>query len=169
MTDEAPTLGYDPAALKFAGPDAIRAALPHRHEFELLDGVLTIDPAGHGVVGYVDARPDSFWVRGHFPRAAVMPGVLMLEAAAQLTCFYVIHQKVVPPGTVMGLGGVEDARFHRPVRPGDRLVLVGRGLKVHRRLNRFRVTGYVGAAKAFEATIVGVPLGGWEELSRAEA
>jgi 3-hydroxyacyl-[acyl-carrier-protein] dehydratase len=101
------------------------------------------------------------------PGYPLMPGVLMCEAAAQLTCFYTITQKVTDPGVLMGLGAIEDARFHRPVRPGERLVMVGRGLKVHRRLTRFAVTGYVGAEKAFSATVTGTPIGRWEDLRGA--
>ena len=55
----------------------------------------------------------------------------------------------------------------RQVRPGERLVLVGTGLKVRRRLTRFRVVGQVGTEKAFEAVITGVPLGKLEDLRGA--
>ncbi len=66
-----------------------------------------------------------------------------------------------------GLGGIEDTRFLRPVRPGDRLVLVGSGEKVHRRMTKFRVSGYVGTERVFETLVVGVPIGKWEELKGA--
>jgi 3-hydroxyacyl-[acyl-carrier-protein] dehydratase len=67
----------------------------------------------------------------------------------------------------MGLGGIEEARFLRPVRPGDRLVLVGHGLRVHRRMTKFHTRGYVGGEKVFETQVVGVPIGKWEELTGA--
>ena len=70
-------------------------------------------------------------------------------------------------GALMGLGGIEETKFVRPVRPGDRLVLVGTGLKIHRRLTRFRIVGYVRNEKAFETTVVGVPIGKLEELRGA--
>jgi hypothetical protein len=63
--------------------------------------------------------------------------------------------------------GIEETKFVRPVRPGDRLVLVGTGLKVHRRLTRFRTVGYVRNEKVFETTVVGVPIGKLEELRGA--
>jgi 3-hydroxyacyl-[acyl-carrier-protein] dehydratase len=164
-------LPIDVSALDFSKPvadlDAIRAVNPHRYEFEMLSGVVLIDPARQLIVGYKDLTPADFWVRGHMPEFPLFPGVLMCEAAAQLCNFYAVTQKVVDAGALMGLGGIDEARFVRPARPGDRLVLVGVGLKVHRRLNRFRVTGLVGGEKAFEATVTGVPIGRLEDLRGA--
>jgi 3-hydroxyacyl-[acyl-carrier-protein] dehydratase len=134
---------------------------------ELLTAVVLLDPVRKLIVGYKDVRPDEFWVRGHMPAFPLMPGVLMCEAAAQLCCFYNVTQKVTDPGVLMGLGGIEEARFLRPVRPGDRLVLVGHGLKVHRRMTKFHTFGYVNNEKVFETKVVGVPIGKWEDLTGA--
>ncbi|HYH68609.1 MAG TPA: 3-hydroxyacyl-ACP dehydratase FabZ family protein [Urbifossiella sp.] len=162
---------YDVSAFDLSNPVAgiedIRAVNPHRFEFEMLTAVVLVDPARQLIVGYKDLGPDEFWARGHMPGFPLMPGVLMAEAAAQLACYYSVTQRVNAPGALMGLGGIEDAKFHRPVRPGDRLVLVGTGLKVHRRLTRFRTVGYVRNEKVFEATVVGVPIGKLEELTGA--
>src|SRR5262245_61478339 len=136
-----------------AGVEQIRAANPQRHEFEMLSGIVHLDPAAKLIVGFKDIRPDDFWVPGDMPGYALFPGVLMCEAAAQLSGFFYISLKIGDPGVLMGLGGIDEARFFRPVRPGERLVLVGTGIKIHRRLTRFRVTGYVGTEKAFEAII----------------
>jgi 3-hydroxyacyl-[acyl-carrier-protein] dehydratase len=164
-------LGIDLDSLDFSNPvadiETIRTVLPHRFEMEMLTAVAYVDPVRHLVVGYKDVRPDEFWVRGHMPGFPLLPGVLMCEAAAQLTCYYVTAHKVIDPGVLQGLGGIENARFHRPVRPGDRLVMVGNGIKVHRRLNRFEVVGFVGHERVFETTVVGVPIGKWEDLRRA--
>lgn len=164
-------IGIDLSAIDFTRPvadlDAIRVVLPHRFEMEMLTAVVHVDPERHLIVGYKDVRPDEFWTRGHMPQYPLFPGVLMCEAAAQLTCYYAITRGIVDKGALQGLGGIERARFHRPVRPGERLVLVGTGIKVHRRVNRFAVAGSVGGEKAFEAEVVGVPLGKWEDLVRA--
>ena len=142
-----------------AGIDEIRQVNPHRFEFEMLSGIVLLDTSRKLIVGYKDMAPDAFWVRGHMPGTPLFPGVLMCEAAAQLCCYYTVTQKVCDPNALMGLGGIEEARFHRPVKPGERLVIVGVGERLHRRLTKFRATGYVGTEKAFEALIVGVPIG----------
>lgn len=169
MSADAPA--FDLATLDFtkplAGIDEIRAANPQRHEFEMLTAVLHIDPSKHLIVGYKDLLPTDFWTRGHMPGFPLFPGVLMCEAAAQLCGYYYSTQKVGDPGVLLGLGGLDEARFVRSVRPGERLVLVGTGVKVHRRLTRFRVNGYVGTEKAFETLVTGVPLGKMEELRGA--
>ena len=57
--------------------------LPQRFEFELLDGVCHLDRAARKMVAFADIRPDAWWVRGHVPTRPLLPGVLMLEMAAQ--------------------------------------------------------------------------------------
>lgn len=169
------TPAVDLAAIDFgtlvAGPAEIQAVNPHRYEMLLLDGVAVVDPARKLIVGFKDLGPDSFWVRGHFPRYAVMPGVLMVEAAAQMTSFYMYHQKIVKPEQVIGLGGIDETRFRGLVRPGDRLVLVGVAAKATARMTRFAVTGHVKRGDqyelAFETTLLGVALGTFEDLLRA--
>jgi len=150
-----------------AGIEEIRGANPHRFEFEMLTGIVHLDPAKRLIVGFKDMRDDDFWTRGHMPGFALFPGVLMCEAAAQLCGYYYTVQKVGEADALLGLAGVDEARFIRLVRPGERLVMVGTGVKVHRRLTRFRVVGQVGTERAFEAVITGVPLGKLGELRGA--
>ncbi|HEX4606831.1 MAG TPA: 3-hydroxyacyl-ACP dehydratase FabZ family protein [Urbifossiella sp.] len=150
-----------------AGIAEIQAINPHRFEMEMLTAVVLIDPARKLVVGYKDLTASDFWVRGHMPGFPLLPGVLMCEAAAQLCCYYTVTQKVCDADSLMGLGGIDETKFLRPVRPGDRLVLVGTGIKVHRRLTKFRTVGYVNAVKVFETTVTGVPIGKTKELQGA--
>ncbi len=149
------------------GIEKIRAINPHRHEFEMLTGIVHLDTVQNVVVGFKDMRETDFWVRGHMPGFPLFPGVLMCEAAAQLCGYYYIAHKIGDPGVLLGLAGIDEARFVRTVRPGERLVMVGRGLKIHRRLTRFQVFGQVGTEKAFEVVVTGVPLGKLEELRGA--
>lgn len=169
MTSEPPvleSLDFDFAHPRW-GIEEIRAANPHRYEFEMLTGIVHLDPKQHVIVGFKDMHETDFWTRGHMPGFPLFPGVFMCEAAAQLFAFYYVTQKVGAPGSLLALAGIDEARFIRPVRPGERLVMVGTGLKVHRRMTRFRVFGQVGTEKAFEAVITGVPLGKLEDLRSA--
>lgn len=152
---------FDPTTLdltpRIADQAGIRLINMHRHEMELLTGISELDASKHFIVGYKDVRDDEFWVRGHMPGFPLMPGVLMCEAAAQLCSYYVGKTDVIK-GSLMGLAGIEGGKFKRMVRPGERLVLIGHGLKVDRRLTRFHTRGYVGSEFAFEVVVVGVPL-----------
>jgi len=152
-----------------AGIEDIRAVNPQRYEFEMLTAIVHLDPVKHVIVGYKDMAADAFWARGHMPGFPLFPGVLMCEAAAQLCAYYYTSQKIGLPGFLIGLGGIDEARFVRSVRPGERLVLVGTGIKVHRRLTRFRVEGFVGSERAFETVVTGVPIGQLEDLRSKES
>jgi 3-hydroxyacyl-[acyl-carrier-protein] dehydratase len=149
------------------GIDLIREANPHRHEFEMLTGIVHIDPDKQLIIGFKNMSPNDFWVRGHMPGVPLFPGVLMCEAAAQLCGYYYVSQKIGDAGNLLGLGGIDETRFHRTVKPGERLVLVGTGVKVHRRMTKFRVLGYVDGEKTFETLVTGVPLGKMRELRSA--
>jgi 3-hydroxyacyl-[acyl-carrier-protein] dehydratase len=137
---------------------AIRAYNLQRLEMEHLDAIVLIDPSRNLIVGYKDVRPNEFWVPGHFPNMPLMPGVLMCEAAAQLCSYYAIAQHVMAPGTMLGFGGMDEVRFRGPVRPGDRLVLVAKVLRLNRRQSRFNVQGFVGDLMVFHADIIGIAL-----------
>ena len=161
---ELSSLDYDNP---IAGIEQIREVNPHRHEFEMLSGIVHIDPDKHQIIGFKDMSSNDFWVRGHMPDIPLFPGVLMCEAAAQLCGYYYVSQKIGDPGSLLGLGGIDETRFVRTVRPGERLVLVANGIKVHRRMTRFRVVGYVGDERVFETVVTGVPLGKIREMRRA--
>ena len=142
---------------------AIEAVNPHRHGMRMLDGVVFVDREKHIIVGYKDCRPDEFWVPGHMPGYPLLPGVMMIEAAGQLACLYTKTHGILKD-ELLGLGGIENVRYRAPVRPGDRLVLVGKGIRVDRRLTEFAVQGYVGSTLAFHGNVIGVPIPGKERL-----
>jgi 3-hydroxyacyl-[acyl-carrier-protein] dehydratase len=156
-----PELHVNPADLDLtrvvADLEAIRKVNPQRHEMEQLTAIVYIDTERHVIAGYKDVRADEFWVRGHMPGYPLMPGVLMCEAGAQICGYYMVTQGLAH-GDFIGFGGMENVRFRAPVRPGDRLVLVGKVLRYNRRQTLLNVQGFVDQTLVFHADILGVPL-----------
>src|SRR5271154_5602465 len=149
-----PVLHLDPASLdmtKVVGDlGAIHAVNPQRFEMGQLTAIVFVDPSRHVIAGYKDVGGDEFWVRGHMPGYPLFPGVLMCEAAAQL-CSYYIWTNGLMQGDFIGFGGLENVRFRAPVHPGDRLVLIGKAIKLKRRQTICNVQGFVGSTMAFHA------------------
>ena len=157
-----PELHFDPAQLDLtqvvADREAIRTILPQRFEMEHLTAVVLVDTQRAIIAGYKDVRPDEFWVRGHMPGAPLLPGVIMCEAAAQLSSYYILKYSELVRDSIIVFGGLENVRFRAPVRPGDRFVMVAKALKLHRRQSIFNVQGFVGSTMAFHGDIIGVPM-----------
>jgi 3-hydroxyacyl-[acyl-carrier-protein] dehydratase len=137
--------------------DGIHRYNPQRFEMEQLTAIVRIDLKHKLIIGYKDVQADEFWVRGHMPGYPLMPGVLMCEAAAQLSSYYCKAARLLETGFV-GFGGMEDVRFRGVVRPGDRLVLVGKGVRLHRRHSIFEVQGFVETNMVFHGKVIGVTL-----------
>lgn len=110
--------------------EEIRRQNPQRFEMEQLTAICHEDRESNTCVGYKDLTDNEFWVRGHMPGLPLMPGVIMCEAAAQLSSYY-SHKFKLMEGLI-GFGGLEDVRFRGVVRPGDRFVIVCRLLKLRR-------------------------------------
>ncbi len=142
-----------------ADREAIRLGNPQRFEMEQLDAIVVLEKDEHLIIGYKDVQDDEFWVRGHMPGYPLMPGVMICEAAAQLASYY-CHLINLAEGSFIGFGGMEDVRFRGQVRPGDRLVLVSKASRVHRRQTVFETQGFVGANMVYHGRIIGVPIPG---------
>ena len=136
--------------------EAIEQVNPQRYEMRQLDGINYIDFEAGLAVGYKDVTEKEFWVRGHVPGRPLMPGVIMLEAAAQLASFYTI--KTGNDAHFVGLGGIEEVKFRSTVLPGMRLHLLGKFIE--RRSRRFKCAaqGVVDGQMVFEALIIGMPV-----------
>jgi 3-hydroxyacyl-[acyl-carrier-protein] dehydratase len=166
-----PPLILDPSTVDtsqiVADQEGIRRLNPQRYEMEHLSAIVRIDPEQHVIIGYKDVRSDEFWVRGHMPNYPILPGVLICEAAAQLCSYYVGTMHLLQTD-FLGFGGMENVRFRSPVKPGDRLVLIGKGTRVNRRQTVFNVQGFVGSTMVFHGDIIGVPLQRQDEAPSAE-
>lgn len=101
--------------------EAIKKIIPHRDPFLLVDRVLEFEP-GVSAVAELDVAHDAFWVPGHFPGYAVMPGVLIVEAMAQVGAVALLSL-VENQGRIALFAGIDKVRFKRQVRPGDTLTM----------------------------------------------
>ena len=136
----------------------IRRWNKQRFEMEQLTAIVHEDDARGLCVGYKDVTRDEFWVRGHFPVMPVMPGVMMCEAAAQLSSYYTQKHNLLD-AKVIGFGGMEEVRFREPVVPGDRLVIAVERVRVRpRAMIVCRFQGIVRGNIVVDGTIKGVPL-----------
>ena len=97
---------------------ALEALLPHRPPFLFLDRVEALVP-GVRAVGWREVPRDEFWVNAHFPGAPVLPGVLLVEALAQVAAVVAISATPEWTGQPVYLVGFDKLRFRRPVYPGD--------------------------------------------------
>ena len=128
--------------------------LPHRYPFLLVDRVTEL-AVGDYVKGYKNVTFNEQMFNGHFPGDPIMPGVLILEAMAQLSGVLAFETRGTRPsdGTNYLFGGVEKARFRRPVVPGDRLDMTGRILADRSKMVKFECTAEVDDELACSATI----------------
>jgi 3-hydroxyacyl-[acyl-carrier-protein] dehydratase len=156
----------DPATIDtsrvLADREGIRRFNPQRFEMEQLTAIVLLDEKNKLIIGYKDMEPDEFWIRGHMPDYPLMPGVMMCEAAAQLSSYFCKAIKLIESGFI-GFGGMEDVRFRGQVRPGDRLVLIGKALRLHRRQTIFECQGFVGTNMVFHGKIIGIALTSQED------
>src|SRR5215203_6157497 len=100
----------------------IMKLLPHRYPMLLVDRVLELDP-GKRVVGLKNVSANEQFFQGHFPGAPVMPGVLIVEAMAQCSAVLFLLDLPDREKKLFLFGGIDKARFRKPVVPGDQLIL----------------------------------------------
>ena len=134
---------------------SIYSRLPHRHEFEQLDGVVHLDQEAGEAIAYRDVSKNEWWCRGHIPGSPLLPGVLMLESAAQLAAFMERYCRPEFDGFV-GFGGVDHCKFRQTVRPPSRLWLLCQRKDMRSRRINCYVQGVVEGVLVFEATVTGL-------------
>ena len=129
---------------------------PHRFEFQFLDGICYIDRELGELAGYRDIRDDEFWVSGPIPSRPLMPGVLIVEAAAQLVSYYFQSDERYAKSNFLGFGGVDGVKFRGVVEPGDRLVILGKMLEARAHRCVGATQGLVNGKMVYEGIITGM-------------
>jgi 3-hydroxyacyl-[acyl-carrier-protein] dehydratase len=125
---------------------------------EQLTSILYEDTETHCCAALKEITEDEFWVRGHMPGMPLMPGVVMLEAVAQLSSYFTQKHDLLG-AEMVGFGGVDDVRFRGVVSPGDRLILMVKLAKVRRgRMIVAEFQGVVGQNLVLEGTLRGIPI-----------
>jgi 3-hydroxyacyl-[acyl-carrier-protein] dehydratase len=124
------------------GLERIMEMIPHRHPFLMIDKVVDAIP-NERATGIKDVSIDEYYFKGHFPQRPVMPGVLIIEAMAQTAAVLVVHTLGrESEGKLVYFMSIDNARFRRPVTPGDRL-----HVHVTKQRNRGNVWKFEGRAE----------------------
>lgn len=149
---------FDLSAIDFttclADREAVGKVLLQTGQCRHLDRVIWANETMTLAVGVKDVRHDEFWVSGHIPGRPLFPGVLMIEAGAQL-CSFMQQMKSDAPG-FLAFTRCDDCVFRGQVVPGDTLLLLARELDGGRRRFVSKCQGLVNDKLVFEATITGM-------------
>ena len=137
---------------------AVLAQLPHRYPFLLVDRVIECVP-GKRIEAVKNVTVNEPFFPGHFPGNPVMPGVIILEALAQAAGILAFKTAGVVPdeNSRFYFVGIDNARFRRPVVPGDRLVLKATLARAIRGIWKFETAAEVDGAVAASATMMVAP------------
>ncbi len=130
----------------------IMKTLPHRYPFLLVDRIEEVEE-GVKVNGFKNVTINEPFFQGHFPEHPIMPGVLIVEAMAQVGGAYVTVIDDIPDDQVTYFVGIDKARFRKPVLPGDVLRLEMELLSKRRGIYNFKGVAYVGDTKVADAEL----------------
>lgn len=132
----------------------IMRILPHRYPFLLIDRVLEVD-RGKRIVAVKNVTINEPFFNGHFPGAPVMPGVLTIESMAQTGAILgLLEQDTDLTKTLVYFMGIDEARFRRPIVPGDQMRIVAEVLRRKSIVWKMKGEVYVGSEIAAEAVLL---------------
>src|SRR6187549_3472084 len=131
----------------------IQQILPHRHPFLLVDKVIEFESRTR-IVGVKQVTINEGFFVGHFPGAPVMPGVLQIEALAQVGAILVLKEFADRENKIPFFSAIQYAKFRRPVVPGDTLMLEVTALRVGSKVQKMRGVATVDGQVTAEAEIM---------------
>lgn len=143
----------DTVFLKPAGIQQIIELLPHRYPFLLVDRI-TEHAQNKYIKGYKNVSMNEPFFQGHFPGDPIMPGVLQLEALAQIGAVLIQQSKFAQPGKLTVFAGMDNVRFRRIVVPGDRLDMECTLIKFRAPIGKSSCKAYVNGELAVEADLM---------------
>jgi beta-hydroxyacyl-ACP dehydratase FabZ len=133
----------------------IQEILPHRYPFLLVDRIVELVPRER-IVGVKQVSINEHFFEGHFPGAPVMPGVLIVEAMAQVGAIFALREIEDRERKLVLFSAIDNARFRRPVVPGDTLVLEVTPLRLGTRVQKMRGEAKVGGQLVAEAELTSI-------------
>ncbi|MFA7428630.1 MAG: 3-hydroxyacyl-ACP dehydratase FabZ [Rhodospirillaceae bacterium] len=134
------------------GIERIMEMIPHRYPMLMVDRLIDVRP-GESAIGIKNVSVNEPFFQGHFPQHPVMPGVMIIEAMAQTAAVLVVHTMgKTAEGKLVYFMSVENARFRKPVGPGDRLELHVAKERARGNVWKFKAEGRVAGTLVAEAT-----------------
>ncbi len=130
----------------------IQEILPHRYPFLLVDRIVEVEP-GRRVVGLKNVTINEPFFQGHFPGHPIMPGVLIIEAMAQVGGILAYKSSQVSDPQIVFFLGIDKAKFRKPVYPGDQLRMELQILQQRAPFWRMKGMAYVGEELVCEAEL----------------
>ena len=134
---------------------AIQQILPHRYPFLLVDKIIELEPRVR-IVGVKQVTANEQFFAGHFPGAPVMPGVLQIEALAQVGAILALREFENREEKIPFFSGIDNARFRRAVVPGDTLILEVTALRIGSKVQKMRGVATVDGNITAEAEIMSI-------------